>query len=82
LLAAIIAKAYYIEPFGVFAKYDYPVMILIGWGAGFLIFLYAIATSIAVTMSIFRVSTWYDSHQAKLRKKKADLKEKNRTASK
>lgn len=75
LLAAIIAKAYYIEPFGIFAKYDYPILILIGWGTGFLLFLYAIATAVAVTMSIFRVSTWYDTHQAKLRAKSPATKE-------
>lgn len=69
LMAAITAKAYYIEPFGVFKKYDYQYLILFGWGLGFLIFVYAMATAVAVTMSIFRVSTWYDSHQSKLREK-------------
>ncbi|MDD2270978.1 MAG: hypothetical protein PHP95_08645 [Desulfuromonadaceae bacterium] len=77
LLAAIIAKAYYIVPFSIFAKYDYPCLILIGWGAGFLLFLYAIATAVAVTMSIFRVSTWYDAHQAKLRAKSVVTKDKD-----
>jgi len=81
LLAAISAKAYYIEPFGVFKHYDYPYLILIGWGLGFLIFLYAMTTAVAVTMSIFRVSTWYDSHQSKLREK-ARLQKKDVESSK
>lgn len=77
LLAAIIAKAYYFKPFGIFSEFDYTYMILIGWGSGFLLFLYALATAVAVTMSIFRVSTWYDAHQAKLRAKSTATREKD-----
>lgn len=75
LVSAFIAKAYYFEPFGLLEEYEYSGLILFGWGIGFLFFVYAIATAVAVTMSIFRVSTWYDNHQSKMRAKREAEKE-------
>lgn len=41
------------------------------WFFGFLIFIYAIATGLAATISIFEVGEWYDGYQTGQRKKRS-----------
>lgn len=90
LSLAIIAKAHVYQLVSVTIKksvvntvpitYDFGVWLKqVCWFLGFLIFIYAMTTAVAVTMSIFEISDWYDEYQYRKKKQKKKKRRSKKT---
>jgi len=72
LLSAMIAKSF--DFYLYLPDYIY-LIIKIGDGIGYLLFIYAITSMIAATMAVFRTCTWYELHQKSMSKISQDTHE-------